>query len=134
MARQHDITIVCDEVYRLIEIDPNVRLPPIASVYEKGISISVLTKAYGLGGLRIGWTASQHTPYIHQIAAYKHYTSISNAASSEILALIALRNSEKLLHRNHRITTENLNLVNWLIHSQPLLSWTPPKDCVTPFL
>ena len=31
---------------------------PMADLYEKGISLGVMSKAYGLAGLRIGWVAS----------------------------------------------------------------------------
>ena len=48
-----------DEVYRLLELDESKRLPQVADVYEKGISLNVMSKVYGLPGLRIGWLACQ---------------------------------------------------------------------------
>lgn len=38
LARKYGIWIFSDEVYRLLEINPEDRIPPIASVYEKGMS------------------------------------------------------------------------------------------------
>ena len=53
IARQQGAYIFSDEVYRLLELDENNRLPAIADCYEKGLSLSVMSKAYGLPGLRV---------------------------------------------------------------------------------
>jgi len=128
IARAHGIFLLCDEVYRMMEIDENERLSPVADAYERGISINVLTKAYGLGGLRIGWIASQDKGVISAAAAYKNYTSICNAGPSEVLALIALRASDALLSRNRKIILENLKLLDgFFIRNSHYFSWCRPK-------
>ena len=48
LCRQHDIWILSDEVYRGVELDPEDRLPQVCDLYEKGISLNVMSKAYGL--------------------------------------------------------------------------------------
>ena len=53
ICRSRGIWLFSDEVYRLIERDPALRLPQAADVYERGISLNVMSKAYGLAGLRI---------------------------------------------------------------------------------
>lgn len=128
MARNQGCYILCDEVYRLMELDSRDRLPALADVYERGISINVMTKAYGLASLRIGWIACRDVSVIKQTAAYKHYTTICNAGPSEILALIALRNAESLLARNHAIRASNLALIDQLfVEEAERLSWHRPK-------
>jgi len=129
IARARGVYLVCDEVYRLLEVDENSRLPAVADAYEKGISINVLTKAYGLGGLRVGWIASQETKVISKVSSYKNYTSICNAGPSEVLALIALRSSDALLSRNRAIVLENLELLDPFFEKyQTLFSWCRPKS------
>jgi len=135
LARKNNCYILSDEVYRFMEINPADRLPPITALYEKGISIGVMTKAYGLGGLRIGWSASQNQEAIKNIASYKNYTSICNASPSEALALIALRNQNTLLKRNQNICTSNLHhLDTFFENNKQLFSWTRPKGGCTGFV
>ena len=57
LARRHDLHVFSDEMYRLLEYDAETRLPPVADLYERGISLSGLSKSFALPGLRIGWLA-----------------------------------------------------------------------------
>lgn len=66
----------CDEVYRELEHGPEYVISAFADAYENGVSISVLSKAYGLGGLRIGWAATQNKEILEKMAVLKKYTTI----------------------------------------------------------
>jgi aspartate/methionine/tyrosine aminotransferase len=112
IAREHDIWIFSDEVYRGLETIEARRLPTLASVYEKGISLGVVSKSIGLAGLRVGWIAGQDHSTLNAIADVKHYLSICNSAPSEILSLIALRNYHTLLGRILDIVRGNLALID----------------------
>ncbi len=57
LARRHGLHVFSDEMYRLLEYDAATRLPPVADLYERGISLSGLSKSFALPGLRIGWLA-----------------------------------------------------------------------------
>ena len=129
LARQSGAYIFCDEVYRYMEIDETKRVPSIADAYEKGIALNVLTKAFGLAGLRIGWLASQDRTVINKVGEYKLYTTICNSAPSEILAIIALRAKEVILKRNRGIVLHNYQLLQKFMHKQSkLLAWVPPQS------
>lgn len=129
LARQHGTYVFCDEVYRYLEIDEGDRLPSIADVYEKGITLNVMTKAFGLAGLRIGWLAAQNMEFIQAVGSYKLYTSICNSAPSEILALIALRAKDKILKRNREIMLNNLEILDSFMKRHPkILSWNRPQS------
>lgn len=108
LCREEGLYLFNDEVYRLLELDEGKRLPQTADVYEKGLSLSVMSKAYGLPGLRIGWIASQDKEVLLKLERYKHYLSICNSAPSERLAVIALGVREKILARNHALLRRNL--------------------------
>ncbi|MBB64005.1 MAG: aminotransferase [Waddliaceae bacterium] len=128
LARKHNIWIFSDEVYRLLERDPNQRLPAIASIYEKGLSLSVMSKAYGLAGLRIGWIACQNEEALEKIAQVKHYLSICNSAPSEILSLMALRSKEKIFERNKQLMNRNLQLLELFFEEySEWFEWVPPQ-------
>ncbi len=127
LCRQQDIYLFSDEVYRLLELDETKRTPPIADVYEKGLSLNVMSKAYGLPGLRLGWIASQDTALLQRLERYKHYLSISNSAPSEQLSIIALDNAEQILQRNRALLADNLTKLTAFFEAYPtLFEWQAP--------
>jgi aspartate/methionine/tyrosine aminotransferase len=129
LSRKSGAYIFSDEVYRFLEVDESQRMPSLADAYEKGISLNVMTKSFGLAGLRIGWLATQDTNFLRQAGSYKLYTSICNSAPSEILAIIALRAKHKILKRNREIMLQNLEILDGCMqrHSKRL-SWERPQS------
>ncbi|MFK7946544.1 MAG: aminotransferase class I/II-fold pyridoxal phosphate-dependent enzyme [Saprospiraceae bacterium] len=128
IARQYNIIIFCDEVYRELEHSPEYALPAFADVYENAVSIGVMSKAYGLPGLRIGWLATKNKTILENVAIMKEYTTICNAAPSEFLATIALRNRTKILQRNIDIINQNLPLYDAFFEKYAdLFSWYKPN-------
>lgn len=132
LCRTHGIHILCDEVYRGVELDPADRMPQIADLYERGVSLNVMSKAYGLPGLRIGWIASQDKSLLQKVERYKHYLSICNSGPSERLALIALKARDRILARNHALLRDNVMLLEQLFDDFPgLVEWQRPQGgCV----
>jgi aspartate/methionine/tyrosine aminotransferase len=132
LCRHHGIYILCDEVYRGVELEPADQMPHIADVYERGISLNVISKAYGLPGLRIGWIASQDTSLLQKVERYKHYLSICNSAPSELLTLVALKARGGILARNHALLQENVMLLEQLFADFPgVVDWQRPQGgCV----
>lgn len=132
LCRRYGLYLFNDEVYRLLELDERKRLPQAADVYEKGLSLNVMSKAYGLPGLRIGWIAAQDKPVLLQLERYKHYLSICNAAPSEQLATIALGVREQILHRNRSLIRENIGMLDAFFDEYPdLFEWRHPDGgCV----
>jgi aspartate/methionine/tyrosine aminotransferase len=132
LCRKHDLYLFSDEVYRGIELNPRDRMPQIADIYEKGFSLNVLSKAYGLPGLRIGWIASHDKKMIQRIERYKHYLSICNSGPSERLAVIALKNRDIILERNCTIVRSNIqDLDIFFADYSMLFDWIHPQGgCV----
>lgn len=129
LARKSGAYIFCDEVYRYLEVDEANRLPSIADAYEKGIALNVMSKAFGLAGLRVGWLATQDVDFLQMVGSYKLYTSICNSAPSEILALIALRSKDIILKRNRKVMLDNLKILeSFMGRHKGLLSWIPPQS------
>lgn len=132
LCRQHDLYLFSDEVFRLLELDESKRIPQAADVYEKSLSLNVMSKAYGLPGLRIGWLASQDSNLLSKIERYKHYLSICNSAPSERLAVIALKNREKILEKNRGLLRRNLTaLDDFFGDYSSLFDWYHPDgSCI----
>ena len=85
------IHLFCDEVFRGIERDRARTLPQAADLSPSALSLNVVSKSLGLPGLRIGWIACRDRAIVGRLERAKHYTTICNAAPSEILARIALQ-------------------------------------------
>lgn len=127
LCRQHGLYLFSDEVYRLLELDESKRIDQAADVYEKALSLNVMSKAYGLPGLRVGWIACQDNGVLQKLEQYKHYLSICNSAPSERLAEIALGVRDKLLHRNRSLMAENLDKLDAFFEDYAeLFEWQHP--------
>jgi len=120
------VTIFSDEVYRGLEYGPT--LPAAASLSETALSLGVMSKAYGMAGLRIGWLACRDRALLRRIATFKDYTTICSSAPAEILALIALRAHERVLARNRALVEANLRLVDdFFARHADRLGWVRPQ-------
>lgn len=128
LCRKHNLYLLNDEVYRGVELNDAERMPQVADIYERGLSLNVLSKAYGLPGLRIGWLACQDADVLQRIERYKHYLSICNSAPSERLAVIALQNRDSILERNRAILRKNVVALEELFADFPdLFKWRRPQ-------
>jgi aspartate/methionine/tyrosine aminotransferase len=95
---------------------------------DRAVSISVMSKTYGLAGLRIGWIATRNGRLFGELAAFKDYTTICNSAPSEFLATLALRKAQVIVKRNLQIIRKNLDLLDVFFESQAdLFKWDRPK-------
>ena len=131
-ARDHGIYIFSDEVYRQLERRPEAMLPQIADIYERGLSLNVMSKAYGLAGLRIGWIAGKDREILQRMERVKHYLSICNSAPSELLAEIALKNRDQILKRSRDLIAGNLPpLSEFMKERSDLFEWyLPDGGCI----
>ena len=132
VVREHNLWLFSDEVYRGLERDPAHTLPQAADLYPRALSLNVMSKAYGLPGLRVGWIACQDGDLLHRMGKVKDYLSICNSGPSEWLATIALKAGAQLLERNRLLARKNLELWNAFFQNHPELFqwWQPEGSCV----
>ena len=128
LARKRDLYVFSDEMYRLLEPEPAIQLPAMCDIYEKGISLSGLSKSFALPGLRVGWLATQESALIERWLAFKDYTTICNSAPSEILGMIALQNKERILRRSIDIVRNNTAIAErFFTEYQDRFAWFKPQ-------
>ena len=132
LCREYGLYLFSDEVFRLLELDESKRIPQAVDIYERSLSLNVMSKAYGLPGLRIGWLASQDKKLLSKIERYKHYLSICNSAPSERLAVFALGVRDKILARNRGLIRRNLSVLDQFFSDySDLFDWYHPDgSCV----
>lgn len=85
ICRHHNLLLFSGEVYRLLERRDEDTLPAACDLYENAISWGVMSKTYGLAGLRIGWIATHNQEIYQAMAEFKNFTSICSSASREFL-------------------------------------------------
>ena len=128
LCEEYGLTLFADEVYRLLGPKTTEWRAPIASQTGAGISLGVMSKSYGLAGLRVGWIASQNIELLHAIEQTKYYTSICNSVPSELLSCIALEARDTILARNGNIVDHNLSLLDsFMERHAERFSWVRPE-------
>ena len=128
MAARRGVRVFSDEMYRLLELDPADRLPSACELHDGAVTLSGMSKAFGLAGLRIGWLVTRDQGLCARLAAFKDYTTICNSAPSEILALIGLRAKEKILERHRARIAGNLGLLDgFFARRAQAFRWVRPK-------
>lgn len=128
IAKQNRCYVFSDEMYRLLEHNAKARLPAGSDVYKKCISLSGLSKAFGLPGLRIGWLSIRDKDVMSKVLSFKDYTTICSSALSEHAALLALKNKDRIILRNLNIIKYNMKLLDsFFSRHNTRFSWVRPK-------
>ena len=128
LSQEHGFIIFSDEVYRFLEYDERDRLPSLCDVNDRAVSLGVMSKTFGLPGLRIGWIATKNKAIYNRMACFKDYTTICNSAPGEFLSSLSLKYKEQLLNRNRGIIAGNLELLNRFFEKhRDIFNWQMPK-------
>lgn len=130
IARSADAWILCDEVYRHLSQEDGW-CPSIVDLYEKGISVSSMSKVFSLAGLRLGWIATHDMSVVKSCLSHRDYNLVSCGVFDEMLAAVALKHRDKLLERSRKIVRENLQILGDWVGSEPHVSYVKPKAGTT---
>lgn len=130
IARFADAWILCDEVYRHLSQEDGWS-PSIVDLYEKGISVSSMSKVFSLAGLRLGWIATHDMSVVKSCLSHRDYNLVSCGVFDEMLAAAALKHRDKLLERSRKIVRENLQILDDWVSSEPHVSYVKPKAGTT---
>ncbi|KAK7984700.1 hypothetical protein PG988_002322 [Apiospora saccharicola] len=137
VAREHDIIVLSDEVYRPL-FHTSMTSPPstVTMGYDKVVVTSSLSKAWALAGIRVGWVASPNRGLIEQLATARDYTTISVSQLDGQVARYALHPSVRpgLLSRNLKLAAHNLALLSRFVEAhRSQVSWVKPLAGTTAF-
>ena len=130
IARSADAWILCDEVYRYLSQEDGW-CPSIVDQYEKGISVSSMSKVFSLAGLRLGWIATHDMSVVKSCLSHRDYNLVSCGVFDEMLAAAALKHRDKLLERSRKIVRENLQILDDWVSSEPHVSYVKPQAGTT---
>ncbi|MBN1250177.1 MAG: aminotransferase class I/II-fold pyridoxal phosphate-dependent enzyme [Anaerolineae bacterium] len=128
LANTHGFHLFSDEVYRESEYKAGARLTASCDLGERMLSLGVMSKTYGLPGLRVGWLATHDAALLARVAQLKDYTTICNAAPSEFLATLALRHRARLAARSVALLRRNLvALEAFMAAHTEVFDWIRPQ-------
>lgn len=126
-----DIAERCD-AYLLLDEEYALQLNRSAAVStSRAISVSSLSKVYGLPGLRVGWLYGP-PEVVRSCTAAKHLTTISNSVLCEALACSVLAHHQDYLEDYRRLTSQGLaQLSEWADRHAGQVQLVAPQG--TPF-
>ncbi|WDD98561.1 aminotransferase class I/II-fold pyridoxal phosphate-dependent enzyme [Thalassomonas actiniarum] len=127
LAKKHHCYLLADDVTQASNYD-DLSLAHDYLSYEKSLVVGVMSKSFGLAGLRIGWVLSPDKNLLAQLLSVKAYGSICTSAVDEQLAVMALQHSDNILTRNNHIISDNIRHFQRFVDSNAgLFSWQPPQ-------
>lgn len=131
MAERYKIHLLVDETYR--DLNFKKLLPYAASLNKYVISVSSVSKAYGLPGLRLGWLITKDKDLMEQFLAAKEQIFISNSVLDEEVALqFLLKRQEHFTTMREVVQKKFLILEQW-IANETRLEWVKPSGGVVCF-
>ncbi|MFT8312023.1 MAG: aminotransferase [Sporolactobacillus sp.] len=133
ICRRHGAYLLCDEVYRHLTQE-DVYCESIADLYEKGISVSSMSKVFSLAGLRLGWIATKDSDLRKTCLSHRDYNLISCGLFDEEVASIALAHADKILKRNRTLVRTNRNILKQWVENEPNMSFITPQAGTTALL
>jgi aspartate/methionine/tyrosine aminotransferase len=123
--------LLVDETYR--DLTYGEPLPVAASLSERAISVSSMSKTYGLPGLRIGWLACRDPGLSETLLAAKEQILICGATLDEELAARVLAERDRVLPPIRAKVDRHLAIVRDWMAGQAVFEWVEPQAGVVCF-
>ncbi len=131
IVEDNNIYLLSDEIYRELSFTQKP-LPPAATLSDKAISNSSMSKLHGLPGLRIGWMVADKT-IIDIAKEIRSYTTICDSTLSEHLSKLALKRKEELVTRAEKIAKTNIEVMREWVEKRDDVDWVPPEGSLVTF-
>ena len=124
LAEKKNCFLLVDETYR--DLSFGEKIPLAAGLSDRVISISSISKAHGLPGLRIGWLITKNKNLQEIFLAAKEQIFICNSAVDEEIVFQYLRSSaaRTALIREH--VKKNFSIVESWMENNAFLEWIKP--------
>ena len=125
LALRRGFAVLVDEVYRDTVFDDRPR--PAATLSPAFVSVSSLTKAYGLASLRCGWTLAT-AEWTERIRRARDVVDVWAPIPSDRLAVVAFRHLDALSARARAIVSANQAAVAGWLASRAEIACVPPRS------
>jgi len=131
IAEENDCYLLVDETYR----DISFQTPPplAATLSKKAISISSVSKAYGIPGVRLGWLITQDKSLQHLFLAAKEQIHICNSIVDEEITFQYLVKKENYFSSIQKDMQTCFSILKTWINKHSYLEWIEPSGGVVCF-
>ena len=116
--------LLCDETYR--EMTFGAPLPVAATLSERAISVSSLSKTYGLPGIRLGWMCTRDARLKELFLAAKEQIMVTNSVVDEEIGFRFLQGKADALSRARKKIAAHFAIVKDWIANEPAMEWVEP--------
>ena len=129
LAKVNGVYLLVDETYRDMKFGEP---PPLAATYgDNVITISSLSKTYGLPGLRIGWIICRDQRLMETFLAAKEQIHICGSPLDEEIAFRYMQHRETHFQRITHDIRKKFGIVKTWMQDQDNLEWVEPTGgCV----
>lgn len=125
--RAPDAWLLLDETFREAAYGDGPPAPSGATLSDRVLTVSSLSKAHGAPGLRLGWITCTDPGLLAHLLVGKGKTAISCSILDERLgARILTRAREVLADRNARLGRARDTVAEWVARNDALIEWVPP--------
>ncbi|HEV7231118.1 MAG TPA: pyridoxal phosphate-dependent aminotransferase, partial [Bacteroidia bacterium] len=131
IAEKHRLLLLVDETYRDLTFEN--KLPVAASLSESVISVSSVSKAYGLPGIRMGWLITRNKALQELFLAAKEQIFLCNSVVDEEIAFHYLNKLDSFLPAIRKHIDLNFSVLKTWLNTHPLLEWVEPGGGVVCF-
>jgi aspartate/methionine/tyrosine aminotransferase len=131
LAEKHGCRLLVDETYR--EMTFGAMLPSAASLSPAAISVSSLSKTYGLPGIRLGWLVTRDVGLRETFLAAKEQIFICNSIVDEEIAYQALLQRDALLAKIRPKIAAGFEIARKFFRESQALEWIEPSGGVVGF-
>ena len=131
LAEHQGCYLLVDETYRDISFNNATALA--ATLSPKAISVSSVSKAYGIPGIRLGWIICRDPLLQEVFLAAKEQIHICNSIVDEEIAYQALLQKETYFPKIKEEMMANFALLKTWIQTHKYLEWVEPSGGVVCF-
>jgi len=128
LAESSGAVLLVDETYR--DLTHDTPLPMAASLSARAVSVSSMSKAYGLPGLRVGWAVCTDPELATTLLAAKEQIVICGATLDEAIAGRVLAARDRILPPILAEVRERLAIVSAWMAGQTTFEWVQPTGGV----
>ncbi len=119
LCAKQQVFVISDEVFRGLEHDPDKRLPAVANIYKNAISIGVMSKAFAMPAVRVGWLLCQNHQVYQRMLAIKNHLSICVSGLDVAFMKKAIPFDELIWQRSVALINFNKGLLNKALRHHP---------------
>src|ERR1700730_18172921 len=127
-AERSGAVLLVDETYR--DLTHGSPLPMAAMLSPRAISVSSMSKAYGLPGLRIGWAVCRDPQLAEMLLAAKEQMVICGATLDEAIAGRVLADRARILRPILDDVRPRLGIVRGWLRDHDTFEWVEPSGGV----